>query len=132
MAVQDEALEKLACCALAIQYIICSTVGWSIASIYDLSAHTYLGASVVYIGYGPPYRTIYILHKYVCLHLQYNFFYMSVCACIAQDHAHLTQVLLRQPFCIWNTGCCSAHHFEESTALKSRLFARYGQQRQFS
>ena len=44
MAVQDEALEKLACCALAIQYIICSTVGRSIASIYDLSAHIYLGA----------------------------------------------------------------------------------------
>ena len=39
MAVQDEALEKLACCALPIQYIMCSTVGRSIASIYDLSAH---------------------------------------------------------------------------------------------
>ena len=70
MAVQDEALEKLACCALAIQYIICSTVGRSIASIYDLSARIYLGAlrhgkygaSVVYIGYGPPYRTIYMTY----------------------------------------------------------------------
>ena len=45
MAVQDEALEKLACCALAMQYIMCSTVGQSIASIYDLSAHIDLGAS---------------------------------------------------------------------------------------
>ena len=39
---------------------------------------------------------------------------MSVCKCIVQDRAHLTQVLSRLPLCIWNTGCCSAHHFEES------------------
>ena len=48
------------CCALTIQYSIYSTVGRSIASIYDLGAHIYLGASclskyvsasVVYIGY---------------------------------------------------------------------------------
>ena len=65
MAVQDEALEKLACCVLAIQYIICSTVGRSIASIYNLSAHIYLGASVVCIGYGPPYRTIYITYTHL-------------------------------------------------------------------
>ena len=39
---------------------------------------------------------------------------MSVCKCIVQDRAHLTQVLSRRPLCIWNTGCCSAHHFEES------------------
>ena len=40
--------------------------------------------------------------------------YMSVCTCIAQDRAHLTQVLSRRPLCIWNTGCCLEHHFEES------------------
>ena len=40
--------------------------------------------------------------------------YMSVCTCIAQDRAHLTQVLSRRPLCIWNTGCYSEHHFEES------------------
>ena len=58
--------EILAYCALTIQYI-CSTVGRSIASISDLGEHIYLsalhlskyGASVVYIGYGPPYRTTY-------------------------------------------------------------------------
>ena len=50
----------------------------------------------------PRYLYIYI---YICL---------SVCTCIAQDRAHLTQVLSRWPLCIWNTGCCSKHHFEES------------------
>ena len=45
-------------------------VGWSIVSIADLSAHTYLGTmhlgkygtSVVYFSYGPPYRILYTLH----------------------------------------------------------------------
>ena len=54
--------------SLRLAPIICSAVGRSIADIYDLSAHIYLGAlclgkygaSVVYVGYGPPYRTIYI------------------------------------------------------------------------
>ena len=32
------------CCTLIVQYNICSTVDWSIASIHDLSAHIYLGA----------------------------------------------------------------------------------------
>ena len=62
--------ERFACCALTIQYIICSTVGQLIALIYDLGKHTYLGilrlseygATVVYIGNGPPYRTIYITY----------------------------------------------------------------------
>ena len=58
------------CCAFTIQYIIYSTVGRFIASIYDLVAHIYFGAShlgkyvspsVVYIGYGPPYLTIYYI-----------------------------------------------------------------------
>ena len=40
--------------------------------------------------------------------------YMSVCTCIAQDRAHLTQVLSRRPLCIWNAGCCSEQQFEES------------------
>ena len=63
--------ERFACCALTIQYNICSTVGQSIASISDLGEHIYLGASylgkyaalVVYIGYGPPYHTIYITYS---------------------------------------------------------------------
>ena len=62
--------ERFTCCALTVQYIICSTVGQSIASISDLGEHIYLSAShlgkydasVVYIGYGPPYRTIYITY----------------------------------------------------------------------
>ena len=44
----------------------------------------------------------------------YIYIYMSVCTCIAQDRAHLTQVLSRRPLCIWNTGCCSEQYFEES------------------
>ena len=31
-----------------------------------------------------------------------------------RDRGHLTQVLSRRPLCIWNTGCCLEHHFEES------------------
>ena len=59
--------EGFACCALTIQYTICSTVGWSIASISDLGGHIYLGASClskyvasgsyIYISCGPN-RTI--------------------------------------------------------------------------
>ena len=44
----------------------------------------------------------------------YIYIYMSVCKCIVQERAHLTQVLSCRPLCIWNTGCCSAHYFEES------------------
>ena len=60
--------------------------------------------------------------------------YISVGTCIAQDRAHLAQVPSRQPLCIvlWNTGCCSEHHFEESTTLRSPPFARYCRQHQFS
>ena len=54
----------------------------------------------------PRYLYIYIyIYIYIC---------MSVCKCIVQDRAHLTQVLSRRPLRIWHTGCCSAHHFEES------------------
>ena len=42
---------------------------------------------------------------------------MSVHKCIVQDRAHLTQVLSRRPLCIWDTVCCSAHHFEDHVAL---------------
>ena len=45
---------------------------------------------------------------------RYLYIYMSVCKCIVQDRAHLTQVLSRRPLRIWHTGCCSALHFEES------------------
>ena len=60
--------KRFICCALTIQYVIYSTVGRSIASIYDLGAHIYLSAlrldkygtlRVWYIGYGLPYRTIF-------------------------------------------------------------------------
>ena len=43
----------------------------------------------------------------------YIYIYMSVCTCIAQDRAHLTQVLT-SAIVHWNTGCCSEHQFEES------------------
>ena len=38
------------------------------------------------------------------------YIYVSVCTCIAQDRAHLTQVLSRRPI----VHCPSEHHFEES------------------
>ena len=48
-------------------------VGWSIASISELGEHIYLGALrlgkydalIIYIGYGPPYCTIYITYSTV-------------------------------------------------------------------
>ena len=54
-------------------------------------------------------RVLFEIPRYLCIYI-----YMSACKCIVQDHAHLTQVLSRRPLCIWNTGCCSAQHFEES------------------
>ena len=58
------------CCALTIVYSIYNTVGQSIASIYDLSgiftsalrASVNMSPLVIYIGYGPPYPTIYITY----------------------------------------------------------------------
>ena len=62
--------KRFVCCALTIVYSIYNTVGQSIASIYDLSgiftsalrASVNMSPLVVYIGYGPPYRTIYITY----------------------------------------------------------------------
>ena len=51
------------------------------------------------------------LYRYIDI---YVYIYMSVCKCIVQDRTHLTQVLSRRPLGIWNAGCCSEHHFEES------------------
>ena len=56
-------------------------------------------------------RVLFKIPRYLYI---YIYIYMSVCKCIVQERAHLTQVLSRQPLCIWNTGCCSAHYFEES------------------
>ena len=52
---------------------IYSTVGRSIADIYDLRQHIYRGAKrrgkyaakVVYSGYGPTYRIIYTIYIYI-------------------------------------------------------------------
>ena len=44
-----------------IVYVLCNTVGRSIPFIYDFSG---IFTSVAYIGYGPPYRTIYINYLY--------------------------------------------------------------------
>ena len=59
-------------CTLYYVLYVCSTVGWSIASMYDLSLvcifisvlHTSVNMApwVIYIGYGPPYRTTYIIY----------------------------------------------------------------------
>ena len=62
---------------------------------------------------------IYILSVHYLLYIymqgiKFNkYIYMSVCTCIAQDRAHLTQVLT-SAIVHWNTGCCLDHHFEES------------------
>ena len=58
-------------------------------------------------------RVLFEIPRYLYIYI-YIYIYMSVCKCIVQDRAHLTQVLSRRPLCIWNTGCCSAHYFEES------------------
>ena len=50
---------------IRVMYVIYSgsTVGRSIASIYDLGAHIYLGASVIYLAMDLP-TVLYILHKH--------------------------------------------------------------------
>ena len=58
-------------------------------------------------------RVLFKIPRYLYIYI-YIYIYMSVCTCIAQDRTHLTQVLSRRPLCIWNTGCCSENHFEES------------------
>ena len=70
-------------------------------------------------------------HPYICecfcrKPYIYIYIYMSVCKCIAQDCAHLTQVLLRRPLCIGTQAAV------RRTTLRSRPFIRYGRQRQFS
>ncbi len=62
--------KRFVCCALTIVYSIYNTVGRSIASIYDLGdiftsalcTSVNMPPRVVYIGYGPPYCTIYITY----------------------------------------------------------------------
>ena len=45
--------------------------------------------------------------------------YLYIYICLSARTLHkivdtlYTQVLSRRPLCIWNTGCCSEHHFEE-------------------
>ena len=73
--------KRFVCCALTIVYSIYNMVGQSIASIYDLggiftkaqSAEVNMPPRVVYIGYGPPYRTIYITYIYI-----YNYIYIHI------------------------------------------------------
>ena len=48
-----------------------------------------------------PIIAFYSRFRDICIYI-----YMSVCKCIVQDGAHLTQVLSRRPLCIWNSGCC--------------------------
>ena len=73
---------------------------------------------------------VYLRFCDICIYIYIHIYiYMSVCMCIAQDRAHLTQVLSCRPIlCIVlrNTGCCSEHHFEESP------LDRYGRRCQFS
>ena len=45
---------------------------------------------------------------------RYLYIYIYIYVCLQVHCAHLTQVLSRRPLRIWHTGCCSAHHFEES------------------
>ena len=65
--------KRFVCCALTIVYSIYNMVGRSMPSIYDLggiftearSAEVNMSPQVIYIGYGPPYRTIYITYIYI-------------------------------------------------------------------
>ena len=59
-----------------------------------------------------PIIVFYSRFRDICIYI-YIYIYVSVCTCIAQDRAHLTQVLT-SAIVHWNTGCCWAHHFEES------------------
>ena len=59
-------------------------------------------------------RVLFEIPRYLYIYIYIYIYNMSVCKCIVQDRAHLTQVLSRRPLRIWHTGCCSAHHFEES------------------
>ena len=67
--------KRFVCCAFTIQYIIYSMVGRSIANISDLgsifsearSAEVNMAPRVGYIGYGPPYTILYIIHMTVCV-----------------------------------------------------------------
>ena len=67
--------KRFVCCALTIVYSIYNTVGQSIADIYGLGdiftevlcTSVNMSPRVVYISYGPPYRTIYI--TYICIYI---------------------------------------------------------------
>ena len=48
-----------------------------------------------------PIIAFYLRFRDICIYI-----YMSVCKCIVQDRAHLTQVLSHRPLRIWHTGCC--------------------------
>ena len=69
--------KRSVCWALTIVYSIYNTVGQSITSIYDLGciftsalrASVNMSPWVVYIGYGPPYRTIYITYQIIFIYI---------------------------------------------------------------
>ena len=89
--------KRFVCCALTIVYSIYNMAGRSIASISDLGgiftealcASVNMSPQVVYIGYGPPYRTIYITYSgalhclgfiniTTCILLQINYIYIYI------------------------------------------------------
>ena len=66
--------KRFVCCALTIVYSIYNTVRRSIASIYNLGIFALCTSvnmlpRVVYIGYGPTYRTIYITYIYIYIYI---------------------------------------------------------------
>ena len=77
------------------QYVICSTVGQSIASVSDLGKYVSLSASrlgkydasVAYINYGPPYCTIYI--TYLIQSMQTPTYAASVHYAIVHFHEYI-------------------------------------------
>ena len=78
--------KRFVCCTLTIVYSIYNMVGQSITSIYDLGgiftsvlrALVNMSPLVVYIGYGPPYRTMYITYTYVGIYI-YIYIYIYIC-----------------------------------------------------
>ena len=70
--------ERFTCCALTIQYIICSTVGRSIASKSDLGKHIYFGASCL-SKYGASVVRIYRLWTSLLYYIYYIYIIYILC-----------------------------------------------------
>ena len=81
-----------------------------------------------------PIIAVYSRFRDICIYI-----YIYLYICLPARALHKTVHTFRKsyhvgPLCnvLQNNGCCSDHHFEELTTLRSHPFARYGQRRQLS